>query len=149
MVDWGTSAWAKSVEAAQEQASDWLIQVGQAKGWSVSQAKQGQTLINAAAEDADTAIAFWGALVASARLQEGAPDGWDKLVATWESATDTAATVEQAQKDATTGAILEGALEGIRGDLEKGAQVTRKWGPWVLGGLAIGGVFYAAWRLTR
>ena len=133
--DWGTSAWAEDVDAAQEQAEAWIAQAASARSWPSSMASGAQGLAAAAADGAITAQDYWTALGAgwarAGRLTDD--EGWHKLGETFAQAADTAQEVSASREQGTLAEVLEQGAAGALDDYKRYAPYAAAGGLLIFG----------------
>ena len=141
------SSWSEELEAAVDQASEWIARVSTARNWAQVDPQADDAaaaLVASAAEEADDAGAFWRALAATWGTRT--VEGWEGLADTWESAAGTAATVEEGREAGSVSSILGGTVDGAADDVVDAAGFLRSYGPWIVLVLVVIFVVVLAWQ---
>lgn len=150
--DWGASAWAEELDAAEEQARTWLTQTATARKWADYYTGTMGVFITDARAAADGWLtddvgAFWTTLYNAAKAytdsqraagNTGLPAGWDELVGVWANAAGTTYTVAQGREAGEVATVIGGTVEQTAEDVAEAADPTRSWVPWLAGALALG-----------
>lgn len=153
--DWGAASWSEEVEAADQQAREWVDATSRARGWSDYWRDSFVACINAAlASDADTAVAYWLEVTRLcsewiASVEAGGvkpPDGVTKLRDTFASAAGAATTTAAGRDEGSVSAVVGGTVAGVAEDIATATNPRRSWVPWGIGAALLAGLAYAVRR---
>lgn len=122
-MDYGTTGWATSLDAAVEQAETWISTTADAKGWSSADRAAAADMIEAARANADgwwsdDIAGFFTELGAAMSARSSQPGGWAKLAAVFSgSAVATVASVEEAEHASSASTIIAGTVTSSAQDV--------------------------------
>lgn len=156
--DWGASAWAEELDAAEAQAVEWLDRTAEARGWADYYTGTMRVFITDARAAADGWLtddvgAFWTTLYNAAKSytdsqraagNNGLPAGWDELVAVWAQAAGTTYTVAAGREAGEVATVVAGTVTETAADVAEAADPRRSWLPWAAGLLVAVGLGVAA-----
>lgn len=146
--DWGGTASAESMDAAEPFARDTLESVAREKGWSDAWKSAVSDMITkeAAASRgwfADDVAGFYSRLAGDmAATAKPWPTNWDKLANAYASGTIAATETASNRAAGTVAAVVEGTVAGTASDIATGINPNKSAIPWFIAG----GVLLALWK---
>lgn len=136
--DWGGTASAESMDAAEPFARDTLASVAREKGWTDAwKAVVSDMITKEAAASrgwfSDDVAGFYSRLAAGmAATAQPWPTNWGKLANAYSSGTVAAEETATNRAAGNVAAVVEGTAAGTAADIAKDADPTRSAWPWLL-----------------